>query len=454
MVIRRFAPGVGMGIWCWVLGIGMWTETQSIAQLDPIKEEIVAIRARTIETASKGTIRDGIILIRNGKITSVGKDVKIPVGARVIAADTVIPGIVGAYSQIGLSAAAAGPPIQLPRNIPPQFAGRFDGGAARSGSNPHYRVLDELYPFDEQYARLLRAGVTTLGLVPDGRGVPGQGAIIKPIGETPEKMVLQQTSPLSIGFQQETQTQDLIRSTLQGGGANMGGPAGGRAGFGGRRGGRSPDEEGGDDFQRGQRRTTPAAGGFTQNAAAQFTLQARQAPITRAVGGEVPTFISCTDATAMTYALNLFQPFDKLKPVYILSADCYRIADVLGPKNISAILTADLSFEPNTRNRVNSTAILSKAGVKVACRPSSDSVQGYEGLLAKMGELIKSGLDVETALKAITLHPAEMLGVQDRVGGIEPGRDANLVILDGDPFSPLTKVTRVLLEGKTVYDGR
>src|SRR5207248_2724195 len=109
------------------------------------RDDVVAIRARRVEVVDGAPIENAIILIRNGKIATVGKTVKIPVGARVITADTVMPGIVGAYSQIGLSGAAAGAAPQIPAGIPPQFAARFAGaGGGRAAANTHYRVLDEL----------------------------------------------------------------------------------------------------------------------------------------------------------------------------------------------------------------------------------------------------------------------------------------------------------------------
>jgi hypothetical protein len=434
-------------------------EAQTTARRDPFVEEIVAIRAKHIETAGKGVIENGVIVIRNGKITAVGTDAKIPVGARVIQADTVMPGIVGGYSRIGLSA-GGGAPVAGGGGF--GGGGRFGGGGASGGgravANAHYRVIDELYPYDENYERLLRLGVTTLGLVPAGQGISGQGALVRPAAETAEKMALSPNGPLAIDFSPETQTQDLIRTTLESGRGGGQTPTGRPGGV--RPPAIFPDdfsaEESGDtdDFQRGQRRgfTGPPAGGFTLPGASSM-LPRRQAAA-RAVGGEVPTVISCDDAAGTVYALQLFQPFDRLKPVFVLPADSYRIADLLAQKKASVVIPADITFEPNTRNRINVPALLAKAGVKIACRPPSDNVEGYDGLRFKMSELIRGGLDRDTALKAITLHPAEMLGISDRVGTIETGRDANLILLDGDPFSALSRVRRVLLEGKEVYVDR
>jgi len=70
-----------------------------------------------------------------------------------------------------------------------------------------------------------------------------------------------------------------------------------------------------------------------------------------------------------------------------------------------------------------------------------------------MGQLVKAGLDPDIALSAITLAPARMLGIASRVGSIAAGRDANILLLDGGPFEPTTRIRKVLLEGKVAYDG-
>jgi hypothetical protein len=397
---------------------------------------VVAIKAQRLETGDKGVLLNAVLVIRNGKIVAVGKDVKIPLGAKIVQAQTIMPGIVGVYSQIGLSPAAPG------------------FGQPRAVSTPHYRVMDELYPFDDNYARLLRAGVTTLALVPGGRGINGQGAIVRLAAESPEQMALVPSGLLAVNFAANTQTIDLIRSTLESARpappptapavpaatppSPMPMPR--------------PKEGDEDDMQRRQRRTGPGGGGPAP-AAATAPPDVRREPLVRAVQGTIPTFVTCPDSAATLYALQVFQAFDTLKPVYVLNAGCFRIAETLGQKKASVVLDADIAFEPLTRNRLNVPAILTKAGAKVACRPPGDDVNGYDALRFKMGELIKNGLDRDVALKAITVTPAEMLSIADRVGSLEVGRDGNVILLDGDPFDPLTRVRQVLLEGKVVYDG-
>ena len=417
------------------------------AQRDPLLEEVIAIRARRIETASKGILENGTIVIRNGKITAVGSEVKPPAGARVIVVDTVMPGIVGPYSRIGLSPSGGGGGL-APGGRGPFGGGGGFGGAPRAVANPHHRVNDELYPFDDEYEKLLRAGVTTLGLLPGGTGINGQGAAIKTSAQSAEKMTLATTGPLAINFSPDTQAQELIRTTLEGGRAGSGPPSARPSGNASGAPAPDPDPESAEDFQRGQRRTFQRPPGAAFTPPSSVSLMARRIPVARAVGGETPAFVSCNDPAALVYAQQLLAPFDRLKAVYVLPLDAYRTADLLGSRKASVILPADLTFEPSTRNRVNAISIMAKAGVKVACRPPTDDAAGYEGLRFKMAELIRGGLDRELAIKSITLHSAEMLGVADRVGSIEAGRDANLILLDGDPFSALTRVRRVLLEGQ------
>jgi imidazolonepropionase-like amidohydrolase len=115
------------------------------------------------------------------------------------------------------------------------------------------------------------------------------------------------------------------------------------------------------------------------------------------------------------------------------------------------IITLQIDFEQFTRNRINVPKILNDAGVKIACRPKTDNVQGCEDFLREMAEIVKSGLDEEIAKKSITIYPAEMLGIDYRLGSLEVGKDANLLILSGDPLDVGTRIHQIMLEGKIVY---
>jgi hypothetical protein len=417
---------------------------------DPFANDVTAIRARHIITVNSGIITNGIVLIRNGKIVSVGTDVKIPVGATVLVCDTVMPGIVGLSSQIGLSNAPVAEAPPAGRGGPP---GQFGGGARTAAANPHYKVTDELYPFDEAWAKLAREGVTTLVLVPNGVGIPGQGAIIKPTGESVQAMTLTPSGVLAVHFAANTQTMDLIRTTFEGARPQQADPGDDPLSDFLPDGAPRPGSAAGDtQVRRGQGRGGVRPGG--PGGPATGNQQARQEPVLKAYNGTIPTIINCPDNASVAYALPLFAAFDKLDPIYVLPAlDSNRVAALMGEKARSVVLSASIKAEPLTTNRVNVVAEFVRAGSKVACIPQTDDLEGYRTLRYQMGQLVKGGLDPDAAISAITLYPAQMLGISTRVGSVAVGRDANLLLLDGGPFEPTTRIRKVLIDGKVAYDG-
>lgn len=174
-------------------------------------------------------------------------------------------------------------------------------------------------------------------------------------------------------------------------------------------------------------------------------------PLVNALQGKVPTFLTCGRPGEMLHLMKLLKPYDKMKLVLIAGSEKYRIAGQLAQKKIPVILPAQIDFEPLTLTRINVPEMLTDAGVKIALRPKTDSIRGHEDFLRQIAELVKSGLDREIAKKAITIHPAEMLGVDYRLGSLEVGKDANLLVLSGDPLDVSTTIHMVMMEGKIVH---
>jgi len=349
-------------------------------------EEVVVVKADRVETVTSGTIQNGVIVIRDGKISAVGDDVEIPGAATVIDArdKTIFPGLVNPSSRIGLSAPPGGGPA----------------------SHPQYRVADELYPFQDAYKRVLQAGFTTLGLIPSGNGITGQGAIARPMGETTEEMLISESGLLMINFQANDKAKKVIKDALESAKKQM------------------------------------------------SSTDPKIKPLGRALKGEIPTFVQCAGPAETLHLLKLLKPYDKMKLVLLSGSEIYHVADKLAEKKISVILPAGIDFEQFTRNRINVPKILADAGVTIACRPGTDNVEGYEDFLREMAQLVKCGLDKEVAKKSITLHPAEMLGLDYRLGSLDVGKDANLLILTGDPLDVGTRIHRVMIEGKMVDQPR
>jgi hypothetical protein len=367
-------------------------------------EEIIAIKADRVDTVTSGVIENGIIVISDGRIKAIGNDVEIPETAEVIEVPdkTIFPGLVNPSSRIGLSR----PPT---------------GGPA---SNPHYRVVDELYPYQDQYKRILGAGFTTIGLLPGDSGaiyyysgygyyfggntpspgVAGQGAIIRPTGENSEDLIVAEPGFVMIYFQANDKVKKVIKSALDS----------------------AKNKKNSDD--------------------------PKVQPLVEALQGRIPTYVICNLPGEVMHLFELLEPYDKMKPVLIAGTETHLIAKELAKRKIPVIIPAQIDFERNTRNRINIPRVLAEAEVKIALKPEADNVRAHEDFLRQVAELVKSGLNRKIAKKAITINPAEMMAVDYRLGSLDVGKDANLLFLSGDPLDVGTKIDKVMIEGKIVYE--
>ena len=348
-------------------------------------EDITVIKADRVDTITSGLIENGIIVIKDGRITAIGSDIEIPETADIIDVSdkTIFPGLVNPFSRIGLSS-------------PPS------GG---SSSKAHLRVVDEIYPHQDVYKRVLRAGFTTFGLVPGsaGAGIAGQGAIIRPVGNKPREMIVIESGLLMINFQANDRTKNVIKSAL-------------------------------DSAKSKTTSTDP-----------------KVQPLVNALQGKIPTFITCGGPGDILHLLKLLESYKQMKVVLSAGSEQYRVADKLAKKKIPVILSPQINFEPFTRNRINVPKMLTDAGIKIALGPKSDSIEAHEDFLREVTELVKAGLDKEIVKKAITINPAQMLAVDYRLGSLAVGKDANLLVLSGDILDVGTKIHMVMIEGKVLH---
>ena len=134
--------------------------------------------------------------------------------------------------------------------------------------------------------------------------------------------------------------------------------------------------------------------------------------------------------------------------------DFHLALDEFAKEKAKVILGSTITYKPMTRNRINLPATFARAGCEVSLVPGNDSVFGCAAYLAEVAALIKGGMDRADALRAVTLHPARILGLGDRVGSLEKGKDANLLFLTNDPFNAMTRVEKVMIQGKIAAEGR
>ncbi|MEL6432038.1 MAG: amidohydrolase family protein, partial [Planctomycetota bacterium] len=130
--------------------------------------------------------------------------------------------------------------------------------------------------------------------------------------------------------------------------------------------------------------------------------------------------------------------------------DVFHVKDKVGERGVYTVMEPLLTLQPGTMRQRNLPAEFERAGAKLVLLPRSDRPSGFESFLVDVGVMIGAGLDRAAAVRGVTQHPADMLGLGDEVGTLEEGKRANLLVLSGDPFQPGTKIEAVLLDGEFV----
>ena len=386
---------------------------------------VVAIKAGTIIPVASPPIENGVVLIRDGKIEAVGKEVQIPQGAEIIDATdkVVIPGLIDAFTTLAEKA-------------------RDD----EESLTPAIRAKDA-FDFFADYRRMLAGGVTTVYISPGQRRlISGLGAVVKLAGDSVSERVIADAAALRITLGELPKSPpEIFKPPI---------PPGPNAPI-------LPVEK--------QLPTTRMAELallrqlFTQAKQYQKQRPPRTDPkieaLLPALEAKLPVRINCQTAQDIHNAIRLAQEFN-LKLVLEGATEAYKVVDEV--KECSAPVVVSGIIEPGQAQikdydrdvalgRVNpaNAAILAKAGVKLALSASTD--QAIADLAFIAGYAVNQGLSPETAIAAITITPAEILGVAERVGSIEKGKDADLVILTGEPFNLESVVDRTFINGKVVY---
>jgi len=393
------------------------------------EKEHLVIKADHIVTISQGEISPGMILIKDGKIAEIGKTIpSLPGNARIIDVthkdSWVTPGLIEAHTTLGARS-------------------RYGSSNSDETSNPNTAqlfIIDGINPFDKGITYTRMAGITTAMISPGRQNViGGQPAVLKLVGKTVKDMTL--LSPAGVKF------------SLGEGPKNTYGKKD-----------RLPSTRMGSAFV--IRNALIDAEEYTRKQEAFLKKQAKdnkaippkrdlqREPLARLLNRELTAFIECYRVDDIMTALRIVDEF-ALKAVLIGCTEGYRVAEEIASRKIP-VVCSPFGVGPRrmeTQNiRVDNSAILAKAGVKVIIK--SDEVLGMGSLreLPMHAALaVKGGLDKKTALRAITLSAAEILGVADRIGSLDVGKDADLVIFNGDPLHYLTYADYVIIDGHIEY---
>ncbi|HAF71384.1 MAG: Amidohydrolase [Acetothermia bacterium 64_32] len=392
---------------------------------------MLVIKGGTILTPEE-RIEGGALLIEDGKILEVGKDVAVPPDAEVIDAQGkyIIPGLIDAHCHTGL----------FPDGVGHE---QSDGNEMTDPVTPHLRAIDAIHPEDMAFDDLRRAGVTTINTGPGSANVVGgQTAIVKTWGRTVEEMLVRAPAAMKMALGENPKRvygeQKKTPSTRMGNAAVL-------------REWLTKAQNYLERWERYKRRLAECKAGEKEPEPPERDLRLEE--LARVLKGEIPAHIHAHRADDILTALRIADEFGIKKLVLIHATEGYKVADILAgrgvPCVVGPILFSRRKYELRGMTPKN-PAILSRAGVKVAIQ--TDQMSAVKYILFDAALAVREGMDEGEALKAITINPAEILGVADRVGSLEPGKDADLVILSAHPFE-LTKsrVEVVLIDGKIVY---
>ncbi len=382
---------------------------------------MIAIIGGRIVTASGPDIADGVVLIDGGKVVAVGRDLRAPEGARVIDAQgsVITPGLIDAHTHLGLDEQGVG------------VAGD-DTNEAVEPIAPHLRALDGINLEDIAFDDARKAGITSSEVKPgSGNVIGGQCVVIKHTGIIVDQVVLRAPSGIKAAMGENPKF--TYRPQKKSPSTRMATAALFR-----------------EIFSKAQtylekRRAESEAGRPLER---DLKLEA----IGLVLEKKIPMRIHAHRADDIMTALRLRDEFG-FEMSLEHCTEGHKVADELARRGVPAVVGPSMSgrYKVELRDKTFETpAILAAAGVKVAITTDHPVVPIHQLMTAAI-LAVKHGLSTDLALKAVTLHPAEVLGVADRVGSLDAGKDADLVIWSGDPLDLRSRVTLTMINGQVVY---
>lgn len=389
----------------------------------PVQTKPIALTGAIIHPVSGPDIPNGIIVFDKGKITAIGPDVSVPQGAETVDLDGrhVYPGLISANSGVGLVEISA---VRSTRDF--QETGVI---------NPNVRSATSINPDSELIPVTRSNGLLTVLAVPEGGLLSGQSAVLRMEGWTPEEMTVR--SPAAMHLRWPNMTIDRDPRSAK------------------------PVVEQQKDIDKAQKQIRDAfemARSYWQakkNAASDFKMDARWEAMIPVFDGKLPLFVHADTVSQIEAALS-WSKGAQLKIVLVGGADAWRMAARLKEMDVPVIITLSTSLPPRRDDPYDSqfsnAAKLKEAGLRfcMATSGQNSSAAHERGLPYEASMASAFGLSREDALKAVTLYPAQILGIADQLGSLETGKAATLIITNGDPLDFPTRVEGAYIDGRKI----
>jgi imidazolonepropionase-like amidohydrolase len=389
---------------------------------------MIAIKNCRLVTITSGTIEHGTMIIDGQTINAIGKNISVPSDAEIIDATGkwVLPGFIDAHSHLSLYGE-------------PSVWANMDINESTNPNTAQLRAIDALNPDDPAFADLRSAGITAVYTGPGSANIiGGTGIVIKTCGRTVEEMVLPGTEGMKIALGENPKRvygehKRHYPSTRMGNAAVL-------------------------------REALVAAQNYLEKIAqAEAETAKDNKPLKlperdlkleamgRVLRREIKARIHCHRKDDILTAIRIAEEFN-LDYVIEHCTEGYKIADILGAKGVRATVGPLLMNREKmelSEVTLRNPGILAKAGVKVAIQVDAASETKWLPLHA--GLAVREGMDEAEAFRAITINPAEIIGVAGRMGSLEVGKDADFAIFSGHPFFTYTVCEQTYINGKLAY---
>lgn len=389
----------------------------------PAQAHAVVVRGATIHPVSGPDIANGTIVFDHGRITAIGADAAPPAGAEVIDATGkhVYPGLISANTALGLIEIGA-----VRSTVDVEETGKI---------NPNARAATSLNPDSELIPVTRSNGILTVLSVPEGGLVSGQSAVVRMDGWTPDEMTIFSPAALQVRWPEMRINRDPHAS-------------------------KTPEDQQkeidkatkairdcfaiGRSYWQAKKSATPA-----------FKMDERWEAMLPIFDGKLPVFVHANSAAQIDAALN-FAKETQLKITLVGGHDAWRMTQQLKETDTAVILSYPTALPPRRDDPYDSqfsnAAQLQQAGVRFCiARAGRESESAHERNMPFEASMSASfGLPKDEALKAVTLYPAQLLGVADQLGSLEVGKAATLMVTNGDPLDFPTNIETAFIDGRQI----
>jgi imidazolonepropionase-like amidohydrolase len=407
------------------------------------------VRNATVLTGTGTRIDNGDVLMANGNIEAIGRDLTAPAGARVIDAKGrwVTPGLIDVHSHLGVYSS-------------PAESAMSDGNEATNPVTANVWAEHSIWPQDPGFETALEGGVTTLQILPGSANlIGGRSAIVKNVPAMTYQAMKFPGAPYGLKMACGENPKDTYGARNQAPSTRMGNVAGYRQAF--------ADAQ---DYQRQWQKYERDLATYDKQKDDKKRGKDLQPPVepkrdlkletlVGVLRGDILVHIHCYRADEMATMLDVADEFGFKIAAFHHAVEAYKIADLLGQRGVCAAMWADWwGFKMEAFDGIQENIAIVDHPVNSCAMLHSDSAEGVQRLNQEAAKALARGIHIgfdippERAIRWLTANPAKALGLTERTGSLVPGKMADLVIWNRNPFSVYALADEVFVDGALLFD--